>query len=104
MKTEIKSTKNNPLLERREIAFEIQEPSTSSRSKVRRDIAVLLNTNLENVWVKRIETHTGTHRTIGLAHVYDNPDTAIRVEPEHTILRNKIQENVPEPEEKDDAR
>jgi len=82
-----------------EVTFEIQEPATPRRSEVRREIAVLLKTDLDNVWVKRLETHTGTHKTVGLAHVYDSVEAAMRVEPEHTIARNKTPEREPEPEE-----
>jgi ribosomal protein S24E len=84
---------------RREVTFEIQEPATPSRSEVRREIALLLKTDLDNVWVKRLETHTGTHRTVGLAHIYESAEAAMRVEPEHTILRNKTPGKEPEPEE-----
>lgn len=84
------------------MTFEIQEHATPSRSAVRRGIAVLLKTDLDNVWVKRLETHTGTQKTVGLAHVYDNVETAMQVEPEYTILRNKTPEKEaekePEPE------
>ncbi len=82
-----------------EVTFEIQEPSTPRRSEVRREIAVLLKTDLDNVWVKRLDTHTGTHKTVGLAHVYDSVEVAMRVEPEHIIARNKTPEREPEPEE-----
>ncbi len=81
------------------MVFEIQVPATPRRSEVRREIAVLLKTELDNVWVKRQETLTGTHRTVGLVHVYDNPETAMLVEPEHIILRNRTPEKEPEREE-----
>lgn len=81
------------------MTFEIQEPATPRRSEVRREIAVLLKTDLDNVWVKRLDTHTGTHKTVGLAHVYDSVEVAMRVEPEHIIARNKTPEREPEPEE-----
>lgn len=99
LKTELKSTKNNPLLKRKEIAFEIREPATPSRSEVRRDIAVLLKTDLERVLVKTLETKTGTNTTIGLAHIYDSDEAAAEVEPEHAILRNKTPEKQKESEE-----
>ena len=81
------------------MTFEIQEPATPSRSEVRREIAVLLKTDLENVWVKRLETQTGTQRIVGLAHVYESAEAAMRVEPEHTILRNMTPGKGSEPEE-----
>jgi ribosomal protein S24E len=81
------------------VVFEIQEPATPRRFEARREIAVLLKTEIDNVWVKRQETLSGTHRTVGLAHVYDNLETAMRVEPEHIILRNRTPEKEPEREE-----
>ena len=51
LKTELKAIKKNPLIGRREITFEIKEPSTPSRAAVRRDIAVLTKTDLDQIWV-----------------------------------------------------
>jgi len=56
---------------------------------VRRELAAMLKADLETVWVRRLETKTGTRRTIGLAHVYDDPARALAVEPEHIIERNQ---------------
>ena len=98
LKTELTSTKNNPLLGRREVTFEIQEPATPTRAAVRREIAVLLKTDLDKVYVKNIETKTGTHRTIGLAHVYEDAENALKVEPAHIINRNTAPEPEAEPE------
>lgn len=84
--------KTNPLIGRREIAFEIRESSTPRRSEVRRELANLLKSDLEKVWVKRMETKTGTHLTIGLAHVYNDESRAHEVEPEHTLRKNTVKE------------
>ena len=55
---------------------------------------------LDNVWVRSIETKTGTHTTVGLAHVYKDPGKALVVEPEYIIQRNQKPEKVAEaPEE-----
>jgi len=85
-------------LGRREVTFEIQELTTPSRAAVRREIAVLLKTDLDKVYVKKIETKTGTRRTIGLAHIYEDAENALKVEPTHIINRNTAPEPVPEPE------
>jgi ribosomal protein S24E len=71
------------------VTFEIQEPSTPSRSEVRREIAVLLKADIDRVWVRYIETRSGTNTTVGLAHVYDDAAKAFEVEPEHIINRNQ---------------
>ncbi|MCW4036015.1 MAG: hypothetical protein NWE75_02370 [Candidatus Bathyarchaeota archaeon] len=71
------------------MTFEIQQPSTPTRSEVRREIAVLLKSELDRVWIRKMETKTGTNLTVGLAHVYDDPAKALQVEPEHIIRRNQ---------------
>lgn len=71
------------------MTFEIQQPSTPTRSEVRREIAVLLKAELDRVWIRKMETKTGTNLTVGLAHVYDDPAKALQVEPEHIIRRNQ---------------
>jgi len=58
--------------------------------EVRRELAAMLKADLERVWVRRMGTKTGTHRTVGLAHVYDDAAQALAVEPEHIIERNKL--------------
>ena len=49
----------------------------------------MLKADLDRVWLRRLETKTGTHRTVGLAHVYDDAAKALEVEPEHIIRRNQ---------------
>lgn len=70
---------------------------------MRREIAVLLKTDLDKVYVKNIETKTGTQRTIGLAHVYEDAENALKVEPAHIINRNTAPEPKPEPEPETEA-
>ncbi len=89
LKTDLKTTRTNPLIGRKEIEFEIKEQATPSRAAVRRDIAVIMKTDLDKVWVRQIETKTGTHTTVGLVHVYDDAAKALQVEPEHIIKRNQ---------------
>ena len=92
LKTELKVIRKNPLIGRREITFEIKEPSTPSRAAVRRDIAVLTKADLDQIWVKSISTKTGTQKIVGIAHVYDDPKKALQVESNYIIERNKIPE------------
>ena len=89
LKTDLKTTKTNPLIGRKEIEFEIKVQATPSRAEVRRDIAVIMKADLDKVWVRQIETKTGTHTTVGLVHVYDDAAKALQVEPEHIINRNQ---------------
>jgi len=81
----------NPLLKRKELAFEIkheQARGTPSRLEVRQKLAEQLKTNLELVFVKRFETKTGTMTARGEANAYDTVEQAKLVEPQYLIERN----------------
>jgi ribosomal protein S24E len=94
VKLELTSTKINKVVGRKELAFKIDEASTPSRADVRRDIAVLMRTELDNVYVRKLNTKTGTRQTTGVAHVYNDAATALAVEPKYIIIRNKGKEAV----------
>jgi ribosomal protein S24E len=104
MKVNIISKENNPLLKRRELTFNIehiQNGGTPTRTEVRRQIASLLKTKPELVYVKNIETKTGTMVATGEANVYDSIEQSKLVEPKHIIARNKITEKSEESENKE---
>lgn len=110
MNMTITSTKTNPLFKRREIEFRVEEPSTPSRSSVRIELAVALRVEMDQVYVREMKTRSGTRTTLGVAHVYEDPETALKVEPKHIIERNMSAaspetepEPEPEPEEKKPA-
>lgn len=88
MKLELTSTKVNSLINRKELSFKIEEKNTPNKSDVRREIAVIMRTQPENVYIRKLTPKSGTLITIGLAHVYDTPENAKKVEPKHIILRN----------------
>lgn len=99
MKLKIVSKEKNPLIKRTEITFSLkhdQTGGTPSRTEVRTQLAAQLNTKLELVYVKHIETKTGTMVAIGKANAYDSVEQAKLVEPKHIIARNTVLE---EPEE-----
>jgi ribosomal protein S24E len=98
MKLDLTSVKKNPLFNRQEIEFKIEQATTPSRSNVRVGIAVALKSELNQVYVREIKTQRGTHLTIGTAHVYDDPGQALKVEPKHIIERNQKAQPEPEPE------
>ena len=99
MKLEITSTKTNPFFGRKEIAFIVDEKTTPSRSSVRIELAVELRVETNQVFVRSLETRTGTRQTLGLAHVYDDAMQGLKVEPKHIIERNKVEEILVEPKE-----
>jgi ribosomal protein S24E len=94
VKLELTSTKINKVVGRKELAFKVTEASTPSRADVRREIAVLMRTEPDNVYVRVLEAKSGTRVTTGLAHVYNNAVTAEAVEPKYIITRNKGKEAV----------
>lgn len=96
MKLELTSTKVNPLIGRREVEFRVVEPVTPNRSSVKVELATALRVNLDQVYVQKMLTKSGTHLTVGVAHVYDDPATALRVEPKHVIRRNAPKAEVKE--------
>ena len=96
MKLDLTSVKKNPLLNRQEVEFKVEQAATPSRSNIRVGVAVALKANLNQVYVREIETKTGTHVTVGKAHVYADPDQALKVEPKYIIERNT--KSQPEPE------
>jgi len=106
MKLKIVSKEQNPLMKRREVTFSIEHAQTGgtpSRVEVRKQLASLLKADLNLVYVKQLETKTGSMLAIGEANAYESVEQAKLVEPEHIIARNAIPEKAEEaaaPEEK----
>jgi small subunit ribosomal protein S24e len=98
MEVKIISEKQNPMLKRREISFQVEHEETGStptRPEIRKAVAAALKADENAVFVKRFETKTGTSTAVGLANVYDSMEQAKLVEPKHIIKRN-----IPPPAEK----
>ncbi len=105
MKVTITQQQYNPLLKRKEIAFEVdhkQTRGTPTRLEVRNALAEMLKAKPEVVCVKRIETKTGTMIAIGEANAYDTAEQASLIEPKYIIERNTPKEKK-ETEEKAEA-
>jgi len=91
MQIKIESTKNNPLLKRKEVGFTIiQGPKekTPPRLEVKKALAAEMKTGDEVVFVKRMNTKTGTNIAQGVANVYQTVEQAKLVEPEYIRKRN----------------
>jgi len=98
MEVKIISKKENPLLKRKEIQFEVhhgEAGSTPARLEVRKAVADSLKISVDMVFLKRFQTMTGTRTAIGIANVYDSADDAVLTEPDYIVKRN-----VPPPPEK----
>ena len=95
MKVNIISKEQNPLLKRTEIAFSVdhaQDGGTPSRVEVSRQLASLLKTKLDLIYVKNMKTKMGTMTAFGEANVYEGEEQAKLVEPKHIIARNVVPE------------
>lgn len=91
MEVKIISKEENPLLKRTEIRFQIehdQAGTTPPRLEVRKAVAAALKTNADLIFVKKLETETGTHVAMGVANAYESVEQAKRVEPEYIVKRN----------------
>jgi ribosomal protein S24E len=107
MKLKIVSKEHNPLMKRKEVTFRVEHAQTGgtpTRIEVRKQLATLLKTDLDLVYVKQLETKTGTMVAVGEANAYESVEQAKLMEPKHIIARNAIPEEKPEkakaPEEK----
>lgn len=106
MKITILSQKQNPLLKRKEIAFEVdhnKEGKTSSRNELRKNLAKMLDTKPELVFISKIETTTGAMTAKAKANAYESIAQAELIERKHIIARNvppeAPSEETPRPEE-----
>ena len=95
MKVNIISKEQNPLLKRKEITFSVdhaQNGGTPTRVDVGNQLASLLKTKLELVYVKNFETKRGTMVAVGEANVYESIEQAKLMEPKYIIARNALPE------------
>jgi small subunit ribosomal protein S24e len=91
MKVKIVSEKENVLLKRKEVVFEVNHQdvgSTPPRMEVKKALANLLGVDQDLVFIKRYETKTGTLTALGRANIYSNIEQAKSIEPEYILKRN----------------
>ena len=72
------SDKYNPLLKRKELAFLINHPSkeTPKLFEVRKALTTMFGVEEDAVYIRKLNTVTGTNQTRGKAEVYDDPERA----------------------------
>jgi ribosomal protein S24E len=102
MKVKIVSKKHNPLLKRKEVVFEVEHTDTRGtppRLEVRKELASKLKTKLDLVYVRKVETKTGTMIAVGEANAYDSIEQAQLLEPKHIVARNTPPEKTEKKEE-----
>ncbi len=91
MEVKIVSSKDNPLLKRREIQFRMEhgpQSKTPARLEIKKALAAELKLGEELVFVKDIRTLTGTGTAVGHANAYESAKQAKIVEPDYIVKRN----------------
>ncbi|MEM2465131.1 MAG: 30S ribosomal protein S24e [Candidatus Bathyarchaeia archaeon] len=93
MEIKILGNKRNELLRRNEVLFTVlhEKGSTPSRLEVREKLASALKVDVDRIFIRKMETVTGTMAAMGEAHVYDSPEDAKIIESKHIIIRNAPQ-------------
>jgi small subunit ribosomal protein S24e len=90
-KINIIESKHNPLVNRREVHFTVEHPTsgTPNRIELKKKIAALEVAADENlVFIKNIKTSYGNRYVDCKANIYDDKETAYKFEPKYMIIRN----------------
>ena len=87
---EILEEKKNPLIDRTELSFRIENfgMSTPNRVEIKKKIAAMQGSNEKLTIIKNLKTHFGASHTIGKAYIYENSTDLIYFEPFHIQVRN----------------
>lgn len=94
MEIRILDQKANPLLQRKEVRFEVAHPTaaTPQRDAVRGELSKLLKAPKDRIIVERMHARFGTAVTLGEANVYDSTEVAKSISREHILVRNGLKE------------
>lgn len=106
MEIRVIDKKYNPLLKRKEVVFKVEHGKsrgTPQRLVMRTKLAEILKIKLEQVYVRKFETKTGTMIALGEANAYDTIEQAMLIEPRYVIERNTAKEKAKEEEKPKEA-
>lgn len=92
MDLKITQNKENQLMGRKDIAFQLGHAgeTTPSRTQVRQLVAAEVGTKTENVVIESMQTEYGLGRTHGVARAYKSPEEARKTERTHLLKRNAL--------------
>jgi small subunit ribosomal protein S24e len=92
MDVKITQQKDNALMARKDITFQVGHAgeTTPSRAQVRQLVAAQVGTKTENVVIDSMDTEYGIGRTHGTARTYKSPDEARKTERVHLLKRNSL--------------
>ncbi|WP_054857865.1 30S ribosomal protein S24e [Vulcanisaeta sp. JCM 16159] len=86
--------RENKVIGRKEVTAEAWHVGlpTPSRVQLREEIAKAMGVDVKQVYIIRVITEYGRHRSVIEVHVYDDPSMGERVEPLYIKLRNMAKE------------
>lgn len=92
MDVKITQQKDNALMARKDIRFQVAHAgeTTPSRTQVRQLVAAQVGTKTENVVIETMETEYGIGRTAGIARAYKSSEEARKTERVHLLKRNAL--------------
>ena len=87
---QITEVKENSILHRKEISFEIAHLGAGSpnRIDVRDKLAAMQTAKTELTFIKTMQPVFGMPHVHGVAIIYDNEDVAAKLEPNYSKIRN----------------
>lgn len=93
MKMEITQQKENPLMKRTEVFFEIDHSgeATPGRNAVAEEVAKQMKSKRDCVVVDNIESVYGNGKSKGYAKVYENKEAALNNDKAYLLKRNGIE-------------
>jgi small subunit ribosomal protein S24e len=84
-------SKNNAVLNRREIVFKvIHDEATPTRKSVVERLAATQNSKMGLIYVDSLKTEFGKRETIGYAKIYETAERAKQIERAHIVERNSF--------------
>ena len=86
--------KENQVLNRTEVSFKIEheQEATPSREVVIAKVAAMLNAETDRTILKEIKSHFGVQESAGKVNLYYTAEDALKFEPKHILIRNKLVE------------
>ncbi|HII67523.1 MAG TPA: 30S ribosomal protein S24e [Thermococcaceae archaeon] len=92
MEIRVIDTKENKLLGRKEIYFEVihEGEPTPSRADVKGKLVAMLDLNPEATVVQYIRSYFGSHVSEGYAKAYESKERMFYIEPEYVLRREGI--------------
>ncbi len=92
MEIKVTEIKENKLLGRKEIYFDIihEGEATPSRKDVKGKLVAMLDLNPETTVVQYIRSYFGSHVSKGYAKSYESRERLLYIEPEYVLIRDGI--------------